>query len=139
MITPKRISAILSIGSNIVPIGLLAASGMSSVSPAHNYLPIVGAADRRLLTFISRTNPDVRIRVEAHAVLRATPQSLYRGDRRIDIIEIMDQWYGPGYRYVKVKGHDSSVYLLRLDEINDQWELIMFSTARVQRLATRMP
>ena len=91
-----------------------------------------------MLTFISRTNPDVRIRVEAHAVLRATPRSLYRGDRRIDIIEIMDQWYGPGYRYVKVKGHDSSVYLLRLDEINDQWELIMFSTARVQRLATRI-
>ena len=54
------------------------------------------------------------------------------------IIEIMDQWYGPGYRYVLVRGHDSSVYILRLDEINDQWELIMFSTARVQRLATRM-
>jgi len=54
------------------------------------------------------------------------------------IIEIMDQWYGPGYRYVKVRGHDSSVYILRLDEINDQWELIMFSTARVQRLATRI-
>ena len=35
------------------------------------------------------------------------------------IIEIMDQWYGPGYRYVKVRGHDGSVYLLRLDEIND--------------------
>ena len=55
------------------------------------------------------------------------------------IIEIMDQWYGPGYRYVKVRGHDSSVYILRFDEINDHWELIMFSTARVQRLATRMP
>ena len=54
------------------------------------------------------------------------------------IIEIMDQWYGPGYRYVKVRGHDSSVYILRLDEINDQWELIMFSAARVQRLATRI-
>ena len=54
------------------------------------------------------------------------------------IIEIMDQWYGPGYRYVKVRGHDGSVYLLRLDEINDQCELIMFSAARVQRLATRI-
>ena len=94
--------------------------------------------DRHLLTFISRTNPNMRIQVEPHAVLRATPRSLYRGERRIDIIEIMDQWYGPGYRYVKVRGHDSSVYILRLDEINDQWELIMFSTARVQRLATRM-
>jgi hypothetical protein len=55
---------------------------------------------------------------------------LIGGEPRIDIIEIMDQWYGPDYRNVKVIGHDSSVYILRLDEINDQCELIMFSTAR---------
>ena len=72
----------------------------------------------------------MRIQVESQADLRAAPRSLYRGERRIDVIEIMDQWYGPGYRYVKVRGHDSSVYILRLDEINDQWELIMFSMAR---------
>jgi len=100
---------------------------------------MVTAADRHSLRFISRTNPDMRIQVEPHPALRAAPRSLYRGERRIDIIEIMDQWYGPGYRYVKVRGHDSSVYILRFDEINDHWELIMFSTARVQRLPTRMP
>jgi hypothetical protein len=79
----------------------------------------------------------MRIQVEHHADL--PPRSLYRGERRIDIIEIMDQWYGPGYRYVKVRGHDSSVYILLFDEIRDQWELIMFSTASAQRLATRAP
>src|SRR5262249_34327648 len=42
--------------------------------------------------------------LEPHADLRAAPQSIYRGKRRIDIIEIIDQWYGPGYRYVKVRG-----------------------------------
>ena len=77
----------------------------------------------------------MRIQVEHHADL--PPRSLYRGERRIDIIEIMDQWYGPGYRYVKVRGHDSSVYILLFDEIRDQRELIMFSTASAQRLATR--
>ena len=82
-------------------------------------------------------NQLMRIQVEPHADLKAAPRSLYRGERRIGIIEIMDQWYGPGYRYVKVKGHDSSVYILRFDEINDQWELIMFSTARAQRPAMR--
>jgi hypothetical protein len=64
----------------------------------------------------------MRIQVEHHADLRAAPRSLYRGERRIDIIEIMDQWYGPGYRYVKVRGHDSSVSILLFDEIRDQWE-----------------
>src|SRR5262249_31405290 len=81
-------------------------------------------------------NQRMRIQVEHHADLRAAPRSLYRGERRIDIIEIVDQWYGPGYRYVKVKGHDSSVYILLFDEIRDQWELIMFSTASAQRLAS---
>jgi hypothetical protein len=44
-------------------------------------------------------NQRMRIQVEHHADLRAAPRSLYRGERRIDIIEIMDQWYGPGYCY----------------------------------------
>jgi ribonuclease Z len=49
----------------------------------------------------------MRIQIEPHADLRAAPRSLFRGERRIDIIEIMDQWYGPDYRYVKVRGHDN--------------------------------
>ena len=48
----------------------------------------------------------MRIQIEPHADFRAVPQRLYRGERQIDIIEIIDQWYGPGYRYVKVRGHD---------------------------------
>ena len=72
----------------------------------------------------------MRIQVEHHADL--PPRSLYRGERRIDIIEIMDQWYGPGYRYIKVRGDDSSVYILRLDEVSHQCELIMFSAAPAQ-------
>jgi hypothetical protein len=63
----------------------------------------------------------MRVQIEPHADLKAAPRSLYRGERRIDIIEIMDQWYGPGYRYVKVRAYDDSVYILRFDEIGDQW------------------
>jgi hypothetical protein len=73
----------------------------------------------------------MRIHIEPHSGLRAAPQSLYRR-RRIDIIEIVDQWYGSGYRYVKVRGQDNSVYILRFDEICDHWELIMFCAAPAQ-------
>ena len=31
------------------------------------------------------------------------PRSLYWNERRIDIIEIIDQWYGAVFRYVKIK------------------------------------
>jgi hypothetical protein len=74
----------------------------------------------------------MRIQIEPHADLRAAPRRLYQGGRRIDIIEIMDQWYGPGYRYVKVRAYDDSVYILRFDEIGDQWEMIMFCAAPAQ-------
>jgi hypothetical protein len=52
-------------------------------------------------------NQLMRIQIDAHADLRAAPRSLFRGKRWIDIIEIMDQWYGPDYRYVKVRAHNA--------------------------------
>ncbi len=79
----------------------------------------------------------MRIQIESHTDDRAAPRTLYRGERRIEIIEIIDQWFGAGYRYLKVRGHDSSLYILRFDEIRDQWELIMFSAGHGIGLATR--
>jgi hypothetical protein len=41
------------------------------------------------------------MRIEAKLNLcdmRAAPRSLYWNERRIDIIEIIDQWYGADYR-----------------------------------------
>jgi hypothetical protein len=70
------------------------------------------------------------LQIESNSDITGARQSLYRGERRIDIVEIMDQWYGHGYRYIKVRGHDSSVYILRLDEASRQCKLIMFSAAR---------
>jgi hypothetical protein len=45
---------------------------------------------------------------------------------------IVDQWYGLDYRYIKVRRHDNGVYILRLDEVSHQCELIMFSASRAQ-------
>jgi hypothetical protein len=63
--------------------------------------------------------------------------SLYWSERRIDIIEIIDQWYGADYRYVKVKDDDGGLYILRFDERRNEWALIMFVSARGQALATQ--
>jgi hypothetical protein len=78
----------------------------------------------------------MRIQIEPYADRRTAPRSLNWGERRIEIIEIMDQRYGPDHLYVKVRGHDGSVYVVRFDEIGDRWELIMFSPERGQGLAT---
>ena len=49
--------------------------------------------------------------------------SLFARGCSFTIVEVIDQWYGPGYRYVKVKGYDRNVYILRFDQIRDSWEL----------------
>jgi hypothetical protein len=65
------------------------------------------------------------------------PRSLYWNERRVGIVDMIDQWYGPDYRYVKVKGDDGGVHILRFDEIRNEWALIMFVSARGQTLATQ--
>lgn len=60
----------------------------------------------------------------------AALRSLYWSERQIDIIEIIDQWYGADYRYVKVKDDDGGLYILRFDEERSEWALIMFVAAR---------
>lgn len=80
----------------------------------------------------------MRVQVEVQADNpKTTPRSLYWDERRIGIVELIDQWYGPDYRYVKLKGDDGGVYILRFDEIRNEWAMIMFASARSQALATQ--
>ena len=48
--------------------------------------------------------------------------------REIEVIENLDQWHGYDHRYVKVKGADGNLYVLRYDDGNADWELIMFQS-----------
>jgi len=78
----------------------------------------------------------MRIQVEAHADDGGvTPRNLCWNERRVGIVDIIDRWYGPDYRYVKVKGDDAGVYILRCDEIRNEWALIMFVSTRGQALS----
>jgi len=59
---------------------------------------------------------------------------LLRDGRQVDIVETLDQWYGPDHHYVKVKSHDGGLYILRFDQSRCEWTLIMFHSARGQAL-----
>ena len=60
---------------------------------------------------VQRWQQLMRLQVEAYADNgRATPRSIYSHERRVGIIDIIDRWYGPDCRYVKVKG-DDRVYI----------------------------
>jgi hypothetical protein len=56
------------------------------------------------------------------------PVRLGFGGRAVEIVEIVDQWYGSDYCYFKIKGSDGNLYILRFDEGNAEWELTMFQS-----------
>lgn len=58
--------------------------------------------------------------------------------REIGILEKLDQWHGPDYRYVKVRGDDGNFYILRFNEDRAEWELTMFERARSDAAAARL-
>jgi hypothetical protein len=73
-------------------------------------------------------------------------RQLYRSRRRSDAARIAptwnlcrgcrnaDQWHGPVYRYVKVKGDDGGLYILRFEEGKAVWDLTLFESERARAL-----
>jgi len=75
----------------------------------------------------------VRIVVEAsqdHGI--EIPRTFRLKVNRIEVVEVLDQWYGPDYRYCKVAAREGALYILRLDERRSEWHLTMFASGRAQ-------
>ncbi len=72
----------------------------------------------------------VTIRVECHAGYRAeeTPRRFFIGQRKIEVLEIIDRWLDPVHSYYKLRGDDGGIYILRYDREPDVWEMIMFDS-----------
>ena len=73
------------------------------------------------------------IRVECYAGHRGEeePRAFWLGERRIEVVELLDRWLSPEHRYFKVKGEDGDTYILRYDETRDQWTLGAYTKAQV--------
>ncbi len=72
----------------------------------------------------------MRIRVECYSGYRGdeSPRRIILGEKRVTVKEIIDRWAGPDYRYFKIEGDDGALYIVKHDEENDAWELVMFDT-----------
>ena len=83
----------------------------------------------------------MRIRVELHTEYRGIPllRALAFDGRRVEVAETLDQWFGPDYRYVKVRGYDGALYILKFHEAHGYWELTMFARAQTQAGAEQVP
>ncbi len=68
------------------------------------------------------------VRVECYAGHRGeeTPRRFFLGERRIEVVAVLDRWLAPDHRYFKVAGDDRAVYILRHDAASARWELTLF-------------
>jgi hypothetical protein len=72
------------------------------------------------------------LKVECYAGYRGDqrPLRFTLGERTYEILEVEDQWYSPGASFFRVRADDGNLYILRRDEIQDQWTLAGFRTPR---------
>ena len=70
----------------------------------------------------------MQIEVESDADDRGIekPKRIRMDGRVIEVVETIDRWPGGDYCYFKVRGDDGNLYILRLNEARDSWELTMF-------------
>ena len=57
-----------------------------------------------------------------------TPRSFYIGNRKIEVLEIIDRWLAPDHRYFKLIGDDEATYIIRHDSILKTWELTFYKS-----------
>lgn len=70
----------------------------------------------------------MRITVQCYAGHRGEeePRAFHLGERRLEVVEIVDRWLGPDHRYFKLRADDGNVYILRHDEREGEWDMTMF-------------
>lgn len=81
-----------------------------------------------------------RLRVECYAGYKADERPrrftlLSSGSdvppHTLEVTELLDQWYGPGYQCFKVRADDKKLYILRHDFTQESWTLDAFRNAEI--------
>ena len=74
----------------------------------------------------------LRVGVECYAGYKGeqTPHAIVLGDRRVTVVDMLDQWLAPDHRYFKIRGDDGDVYIVRQDVASGDWALTMFERQR---------
>lgn len=54
------------------------------------------------------------------------PSRLYFDERCVEVAENIDRWWGSDYCYFKVRGDDGNLYILRVDDNRNEWDMTLF-------------
>jgi len=80
----------------------------------------------------------LKLHVECYAGFKADERPVQfrfcgKRARTFKVEEVVDQWYGLGYRCFKVRADDGNLYVLRHNESEDLWVLDSFRQANLRR------
>jgi len=84
---------------------------------------------------MSETTMTVRVECYANHRGEETPRRFFLGERKIEIMEIVDCWPDPAHHYFKVRGDDGDVYIMRHNVSNEEWEMTLLESGT--RVASR--
>ena len=77
----------------------------------------------------------MRVEVDSSEVHGLSRPWRFRLDGRVvEVVKVLDQWFGADYRYCKVAGDDRALYILRLDENRSEWTLTMYASPEARTL-----
>lgn len=54
------------------------------------------------------------------------PVAFMLGDKRIEVVEILDRWIGGDHSYFKIQTNDQATYILRFEPLLNRWQLTLF-------------
>ena len=69
------------------------------------------------------------LKVDCYAGYRGeeTPRRIWLGERKVDVVRVIDRWLAPDHRYFKVIGDDQAQYIIRHDLQKWTWQLIFYN------------
>jgi hypothetical protein len=51
------------------------------------------------------------------------PKKIIMGERRLEVLDIEDRWYGPDYAYFKILADDGKKYILKQNCKDSRWDI----------------
>ena len=73
----------------------------------------------------------MRVTVQDYSGYKANerPRRFALDGHSYEVMEVLDQWYGPDSLYFKVRADDQNLYILQYHSLEEEWSLESFRRA----------
>jgi hypothetical protein len=96
------------------------------------FKPMLSYSEFRQADMTSKNENSIPVEVLCHAGYRGeeSPRRLWLGENTVEVVEVLDRWMTPDYRYFKISGDDDAEYIIRHDTEADRWSLTFYKALK---------